>query len=394
MTWLHVPSSTTLTSARAPECSDWPSTPLSDLPGAYEPFVTLNGKPSRRPLSWPAWKTRPWIKRLFLTIFASSSEIETRLTTFADSVLSSSLRAIPASPSAQPVDVVARTILDIYGPQSLTSLRQRFPSSASSRMSQGTLDLGMDECEEICESEATALRKDSSARRKSARAIRGNGCSSWPTTSAFADSTEKCGKPDKGRRGPNSGRTLTGKALEVYGQGPHAKKKAWTTPQAHDVHPGDPERVGRYGTKHGGRNLNDDAAKWPTPHGFQAGNGPDGNEFAKKVKNWGTPRVSTNAGIGNENREPKARLEDQAAHFSPPAPKTSTPGDDSSKSTRALNPRFVEILMGWPPGWTTARTGFALQAMEFSRWRQATLSSLSSLVSSESDAHPDDSMDS
>jgi hypothetical protein len=32
------------------------------------------------------------------------------------------------------------------------------------------------------------------------------------------------------------------------------------TPQAHDAAPGDPRRVGRFGTKHGGRNLNDDMA--------------------------------------------------------------------------------------------------------------------------------------
>jgi hypothetical protein len=38
----------------------------------------------------------------------------------------------------------------------------------------------------------------------------------------------------------------------------------WPTPQAHDAHPGNPARVGRFGTKHGGRNLNDWAARWPT----------------------------------------------------------------------------------------------------------------------------------
>jgi hypothetical protein len=34
----------------------------------------------------------------------------------------------------------------------------------------------------------------------------------------------------------------------------------WPTPQAHDSHPGNPARVGRFGTKHGGRNLNDEVA--------------------------------------------------------------------------------------------------------------------------------------
>jgi hypothetical protein len=40
---------------------------------------------------------------------------------------------------------------------------------------------------------------------------------------------------------------------------------SWPTPQAHDAAPGNPARVGRYGTEHGGRNLNDEAAMWPTP---------------------------------------------------------------------------------------------------------------------------------
>jgi hypothetical protein len=33
----------------------------------------------------------------------------------------------------------------------------------------------------------------------------------------------------------------------------------WPTPQAHDATKGYAKRVGRYGTKHGGRNLNDSA---------------------------------------------------------------------------------------------------------------------------------------
>jgi len=45
------------------------------------------------------------------------------------------------------------------------------------------------------------------------------------------------------------------------------KAELWTTPQAHDAQgTPDAKRVGRYGTKHGGRNLPDDvAADWSTP---------------------------------------------------------------------------------------------------------------------------------
>lgn len=40
--------------------------------------------------------------------------------------------------------------------------------------------------------------------------------------------------------------------------GQMAKTGMWPTPQAHDAAKGDAKRVGRYGTKHGGRNLNDE----------------------------------------------------------------------------------------------------------------------------------------
>jgi len=38
------------------------------------------------------------------------------------------------------------------------------------------------------------------------------------------------------------------------------RRRFLPTPQAHDAAPGNPNRVGRYGTKHGGRNLNDEIA--------------------------------------------------------------------------------------------------------------------------------------
>lgn len=39
----------------------------------------------------------------------------------------------------------------------------------------------------------------------------------------------------------------------------YQQAKSWPTPQAHDQTKGNPARVGRFGTKHGGRNLNDEA---------------------------------------------------------------------------------------------------------------------------------------
>ena len=56
MAWLYVPGLEGLnldSSSPSPDIVVW---------------VTASGTPLQRPLSWPGWKARPWIKRLFGTI--------------------------------------------------------------------------------------------------------------------------------------------------------------------------------------------------------------------------------------------------------------------------------------------------------------------------------------
>jgi hypothetical protein len=61
MTWLYVPC------ISAPDTTDGNS--HSESPDVtYEPYVTLSGKATRRPTSWPAWQNRPWIKHLYGTL--------------------------------------------------------------------------------------------------------------------------------------------------------------------------------------------------------------------------------------------------------------------------------------------------------------------------------------
>ena len=65
-------------------------------------------------------------------------------------------------------------------------------------------------------------------------------------------------------------------------------------------------------------------------------------------RRWGTPRVTTNSGIGNPNRNERPgttganRLEDEAATFTT---------EQLAETRKRLNPKFVEWLMGWPEGW-------------------------------------------
>lgn len=68
---------------------------------------------------------------------------------------------------------------------------------------------------------------------------------------------------------PNGGRRNK-EGTSITGMTPDGKKRQidlrefairmYPTPQAHDAAKGSPDRVGRYGTKHGGRNLNDEVA--------------------------------------------------------------------------------------------------------------------------------------
>jgi len=94
--------------------------------------------------------------------------------------------------------------------------------------------------------------------------------------------------------------------------------RMWPTPQAHDAALGNPARVGRYGTKHGGRNLNDEVALWPTPRSQTGGwpgasmeavlrqvekHGYNGRlEEAVALTMWPTPRANEND-QGDMNRQ-------------------------------------------------------------------------------------------
>lgn len=130
----------------------------------------------------------------------------------------------------------------------------------------------------------------------------------------------------------------------------------WATPQAHDAHQGNAKRVGRFGTKHGGRNLADEVMTpklWPTPtvpNGGRrnpegtsiTGQTPDGKkrqidlrEFA--IRLYATPVASQKETLADwEQRQAIAH----STYEHRPKYKDCSQG--------SLNPRFVEQLMGFP----------------------------------------------
>lgn len=103
-----------------------------------------------------------------------------------------------------------------------------------------------------------------------------NAPSFWPTSRATDGS--KGGPNQRGSSGDLMLPSATAHWLTPHGMngqgadgkqgrgGEFAKQVTnWTTPQAHDSAGGDPSRVRRYGTEHGGANLADDVTAWYTP---------------------------------------------------------------------------------------------------------------------------------
>lgn len=178
--------------------------------------------------------------------------------------------------------------------------------------------------------------------------------------------------------------------------------------------------MGRYGTRHGGRNLTDDAALWMTPQiptGGRSvsaetvaarGRTPEGKRtvgLESQARLWNTPRACADK-AGRPREQDRDGLQEQALRWPTPRtceglrssgmnrteimtaaslcflrrPETETPGTPSSPEgpsslPRSLNPSFVEWLMGWPPGWT----GSGCSETEWFLWRRRMRGELSTL---------------
>lgn len=94
-----------------------------------------------------------------------------------------------------------------------------------------------------------------------------------------------------------------------------ATQVMWATPQHHDHHAGDPNRVGRFGTKHGGRNLNDEVL---------------------------LPTAQVSPGRNNTS----GRSNPDSNHHS-----GETIYDLAYREGGKLNPDWVCRMMGFPDGW-------------------------------------------
>jgi len=237
-------------------------------------------------------------------------------------------------------------------------------------------------------------------RQKSEPHTKGIGSGLWPTPTKTPDA-----KNTGANRiiGPNSlteaarlgqptwptphGFSKDGKSNSPSGNelGFAVNRSLWPTPQAHDMHPGDPARVGRYGTKHGGRNLNDEVALFPTPRATDGSHGgPNQRDSAGNpglsavAQRWPTPNkgdgdkhtAKTNHKGGNPTltnavlKLPTPTRRDSRT-FAGSEPMPGHQGGTNLIQTVGgqLSPDWVELLMAWPLSWT------ALGKMELSEFR-------------------------
>ena len=204
-----------------------------------------------------------------------------------------------------------------------------------------------------------------SARRELAPRTAVNGSSSWPTPTALVsqggtDLRERA----NGKRldtvattwatptvkGDHNRAELSRKA----GDGLATQAKGWATPAARDG-------KGSFSTGHG-RDLSQDAKGWATPS--QAMNAGYASDEKRKQPSSGGHRAGHR---GNELLRQARGLQ---------APTQATGNGSTPASTRRLNPRFVEWLMGLPLGWTDC----APLETRWSQFRQQWRSTLSRLA--------------
>lgn len=184
------------------------------------------------------------------------------------------------------------------------------------------------------------------------RRTSGNGYGSWPTATVM-DSAGFMGKPDKGRMGPNSGNTLTGKVVRTF-----------PTPSANDGEMGAESRETKAARGSGGVNLRE-AAGWPTPRaedseqtGAHAG-APD--TLTSAARTWPTP-------CANEDKYRMKGNSQQSKSLTPMCRKFAGPQDQAKSSTHgkpqgSLNSRWVASLMGYPKDWCELSPEFVVVLM-------------------------------
>lgn len=381
--WLHVPLSTVSQFAPESACSTKAFRRRCIISASnIAPFVMLSGTATQRPLSWHGWKARPWIKLLYGTIsrpslagrsagvFIASLPVS-RVRIFQSPDAAKGLTEVEAgfSSTSSILQTIAvrrscfwRTSQASILPQPplftkpKSSLNGRPPESWASWPTVGGMRNGC-----VYERPRLALRTN---------AIAGS------VSHGDAWLTPNC---------PNGGRSVSAELVESKGAtedgkrtvGLESQTKHWATPMsADDGHKvtaaskiGLIPQVARWPTPRAGTNgsdsgssqrqqkgpnlgLKDAAKQWPTPHGFQGGNGPDGNEFSTAIRNWSTPKASDShkGGPNMMGSHGDIPLPNMAANWPTPMSRDWKNGDASQETLDRRSRGLSEIVHSYMRG--------------------------------------------
>lgn len=203
---------------------------------------------------------------------------------------------------------------------------------------------------------------------------------------------------------PKAGEEDSGSGMNSRGE-PKLKAQAmqWATPQAHDQQGGKtPEQIQamRSKTGAGARNLVEDVSQWRTPDTNECGGAQDATKrlevghslrLQDQVHSWPTPAARDHKGKNSAEHALVTgggrKHMDQLSNFVAYSPQAQAiqGGQESSSDGRTsrprLNPHFVEWLMGWPIGWTSAGES-GLGHVEMASFRSRQQQHLSSLLDS------------
>lgn len=321
MGWLFVP---------VPEGSSLGSVSRSGPATAV--WVTLNGKPTQRRLSWRGWRTRRWIGLLSGTISQPSG---------AQSSVDAWISSLPArhvSPSARPAPSSGKTTSAGSGPMLLESLAKWDRASS---------------CWKTCRAYSLFGEEDASAMYSE----------SWPTSGSMRSGTISQ-RPESERLTAVVGSSFSRgeyptPASHDYGtsqnegQVPHQRPTAgtpslsnwarnlWTTPGAHDY-----KGSTRPGQRQG--QLDEQVS-----HRFHLGQmtSSSGNASSRPGRTSLPPWVKCSV-----CQDFQCTIHGMHAYDCPcpPIEEWETDPYSAQPAIVLLNPYFVEWLMAWPIGWSAS----------------------------------------
>jgi hypothetical protein len=257
--WLFIPS-TSSASALAEEALIGPSSWQSQL---LAQSCAWRGKHSPSLIWSRRCNAVSWLRRLS-TVMCEPSLADASVATWM-----ASLEASPASPTASPESGLAGKTSATFGDRPVASSSNRARGSSSSRTSAACSPKGVpSEFEETFSAWAARLRAASSARRKLASRMSGNGSSSSASGTAWASAWPTPRASEAGPDFAKADRSATGMALPAAAVTmANDLGSARPTPAARDFKGVDRTEIDRGNA----RPLNEVVAHWPTPQTVDSG---------------------------------------------------------------------------------------------------------------------------